>query len=96
MLTYALLGLLLLELSYVFQLARVAQRRSAADLSVAAVAANLAGRVVALGYAIEIGSSPFAVALIVGVVLHATLLLQVNAFRALPDAVPKPAASFDA
>lgn len=96
MLTFALLGLLILELSYVFQLARVAQRRSAADLSVAAVAANLAGRIVALGTAIELGSSPFAATLIVGVVLHATLLLQVQAFRALPDAAPQPAASFDA
>lgn len=94
--TYALIGLLILELSYVFQLVRVAQRRSAADLSVAAVGANLAGRVLALVYAIEVGSSPFAAALIVGVVLHATLLLQVNAFRALPDAVPKAAASVEA
>jgi uncharacterized protein with PQ loop repeat len=79
---------ILFELSYLPQLARVARRRSAEDFSLTVMVANVIGRLAALLYAIEVQSSPFAAALIVGTILHATLLLQVAAFRALPKREP--------
>ncbi len=84
----ALTAWLFFELSYVPQLVRVARRRSAEDFSLTVLLANLIARLAALLLAIDQEASLFAAALIVGTVLHATLLLQVAAFRATPGREP--------
>ena len=75
------LGLAAIELSYVPQVMRLAQRKRADDVSALFPALNLAGRVCAMTYAFSRGDGVFTIGFIVGAVLRATLLTQVLYYR---------------
>jgi uncharacterized protein with PQ loop repeat len=75
------LGMLAIELSYVPQIVRLARLKRADEVSLLFPALNLAGRLCALIYSINTGSSVFGIGFFVGASLRLTLLLQVAWYR---------------
>jgi lipid-A-disaccharide synthase-like uncharacterized protein len=74
-------GLIAIEGSYLPQIFRLHRLKRANDVSIFFPALNLGGRLLALSYALLTHESVFTVGLIVGVILRATLLTQVVAYR---------------
>jgi lipid-A-disaccharide synthase-like uncharacterized protein len=74
-------GLVAIEGSYLPQILRLHRLKRADDVSLFFPALNLAGRLLALSYALITQEHVFTVGLIVGVVLRATLLGQVVRYR---------------
>lgn len=75
------LAIVAMEASYLPQIYRLARRRSADDVSVVFPALNVVGRMLAVTYAMTRGDSVFVLGFLIGIVLRATLLVQVAYYR---------------
>lgn len=75
------LGLMLVEASYVPQLTRLHQLKSADEISPLFPGLNLAGRLLAFSYSLSIGEAVFGFGFLLGALLRATFLAQVLYYR---------------
>lgn len=75
------LGMVAMEASYVPQILRLAQRKSAEDVSLVFPTLNLLGRILALAYSLTRGDQVFVLAFVVGACMRGTLLCQVAYYR---------------
>jgi|ERR1700722_8802787 lipid-A-disaccharide synthase-like uncharacterized protein len=77
------LGMIAIEGSYLPQIGRLFRLKHAEDISVLFPSLNLAGRLLALSYALSAHESVFTLGFLVGAVLRLTLLSQVLWYRYL-------------
>jgi uncharacterized protein with PQ loop repeat len=77
------LGFWCMELSYLPQIARLYQRKHAADVSAAFPLLNILGRLFATAYAVHQGQAVFAFGFLLGSCVRFTFLLQVIYYRRL-------------
>ena len=77
----ASLGIWLIELSYVPQIARLYRRKTTDDISLLFPGLNLLGRLMAMSYSIHIGEQVFAIGFMIGSLMRSTLLAQVVYYR---------------
>lgn len=75
------LGMIAVEASYLPQIARLARRKSADDVSLVFPLLNLAGRLLALGYSVAVGDRVFVAGFVIGACLRGALLVQVAYYR---------------
>ena len=80
-----LVGLVLIEGSYVPQLWRLSRVKNADGLSLMFPAMNLFGRLLAFGFAMSQHQAVFSVGFAVGMLLRLTLLLQIAWYRRLAN-----------
>ena len=78
------LGMVAIEGSYLPQIARLHRIKHAGDVSYFFPALNMAGRILALIYALTSGNDVFVAGFIVGIALRLTLLGQVAWYRRRP------------
>jgi lipid-A-disaccharide synthase-like uncharacterized protein len=76
-----LLGLFVVEGSYVPQIVRLHRLKRADDVSALFPGMNVLGRLLALAYSLAIGQPVFVVGFLVGALTRSTLLLQVVWYR---------------
>jgi lipid-A-disaccharide synthase-like uncharacterized protein len=75
------LGIVMLDVSWVSQIARMYRRKRAEDVSVLFPLLNLVGRLLAMAYALERGEAVFTWGFLAGVVVRGVFLAQVLWYR---------------
>ena len=77
-------GMMAVEASYLPQIARLARRGSADDVSLVFPILNLIGRFLALVHSLTRGDQVFVYGFVIGILLRGTLLGQVTYYRFWP------------